>query len=213
MTRVLVFAHALIFEKFSGIMASSSCEHSRSSPYSEDIRWRIIWQKLALDHKCPEIAQNLNIDISTVKRILQKFEMTGNVTKKNYPTDRASRKITEPVQYFILHLLMRRPGIYLREIKSEVMVNFQLQITVSAVCKFLQKMKFTRQRLTTYAMQRDDNLRQQFVHDVSLYSSDNLLFIDETGTDKTAAVRRIGYSLRGNPVKAQNCLSKGSISQ
>ena len=62
MTRVLVFAHALIFEKFSGIMASSSCEHSRSSPYSEDIRWRIIWQKLALDHKCPEIAQNLNID-------------------------------------------------------------------------------------------------------------------------------------------------------
>ena len=135
--------------------------------------------------------------------------MTGNVTKKNYPTDRASRKITEPVQYFILHLLMRRPGIYLREIKSEVMVNFQLQITESAVCKFLQKMKFTRQRLTTYAMQRDDNLRQQFVHDVSLYSSDNLLFIDETGTDKTDAVRRIGYSLRGNPVKAQKLLVKG----
>lgn len=190
-------------------MAATSCEKRRSSPYSEDVRWRIIWQRFAQDRSNHEIAENLSIDASTVKRIIRKFESTGNVTKKAYPSEKASRKIVEPIQFFILHLLMRRPGVYLREIRREVMANFQLELTESALCKFIKRMKFTRQRLTTYAMQRDDHLRQQFSEDVSLYRVHNLIFIDETGTDKTDAVRRVGYSLRGNPVKAQKLLVRG----
>lgn len=54
----------------------ASCE-KRCSAYSEDLRWRIIWQKFALCHNNHEIA---NIDISTVKRIAKKFEISGSVT-------------------------------------------------------------------------------------------------------------------------------------
>jgi len=187
----------------------TSCDKTRCSPYDEDIRWRIVWQRFALDHCLDRIAENLSISVSTVKRILQLFQITGGVAKKVYPTDKAYRKISEPVQFFILHLLLRRPGIYLREVASEVKVNFQLEITESALCKFIKKMDFTRQKLTNYAIQQDDGLRQQFRNDVALYPAKTLLFVDETGTDKTDAVRKFGYSLRGHPVKAQKLLVRG----
>ena len=105
----------------------TSCQKKRSSAYSEDLRWRIIWQKFALDHTSLEIAENLNIGLSTVKRIVLKFEISGSVTKKAYPTTQAKRKITEPIQFFILKTVMERPGIYLREIIRELEANFQLE--------------------------------------------------------------------------------------
>ena len=71
------------------------------------------------------------------------------------------------------------------------------------MCKFLSKIGFTRQRLATYALQRDEDLRHQYVADVSLYTQDMLVFIDETGTSRTDTVRKFGYSLGGKPVRAQ----------
>ena len=155
------------------------------------------------------IATNLNVDLSTVRRVIDTFSATGTVAKKVYPTENAFRKITEPVKFFILHLILEKPGIYLREITAKVRSTLGVELTESAVCKFLSKIGFTRQRLATFALQRDDLLRQQFVADVSLYARDTLVFIDETGTNRTDTVRRVGYSLRGKPVKAQKLVVRG----
>ena len=192
-------------------LGATSCEPRRSSAYSDDMRWRIVWQKyytLGCTHNA--IATNLNIDVSTVRRTLNIYSTTGTVSKKPYyPADRAFRKINEPVQLFILHLLLQKPGIYLREITAEVKCTLGLDITECAVCKFLSEVGFTRQRLATYALQRDEDLRRQFVTDVSLYAQDTLIFIDETGTNRTDTLRKFGYSLRGKPVRAQKLLVRG----
>ena len=113
------------------------------------------------------------------------------------------------MQLFILHLVLRKPGIYLRVITAEVELTLELDLTEGAVCKFLSKIGFTRQRLSTYALQRDEHLCQVFVADVSLYARDTLVFIDETGTNGTDTIRKFGYSLRGKLVKAQKLLVRG----
>ena len=187
----------------------ASCEPRRSSAYSEDVRWRIVWQSQALSLSSKEIAINLNIDMSTVKRILHIFTTTGDVCKRTYPSERSYRKISEPVQHYILYLILTRPGIYLREIVSELSTVLGLDITESAVCKFFKKIGFTHHKLTTYALQRDDTLRQQYVSDVAIYPRETLLFIDEMGTDRKDAIRMYGYSLRGKALKAQKLLVRG----
>ena len=58
----------------------------------------------------------------------------------------ANRNINETVQHFILYLVIGRPGIYLREIVSELSAVLgldQSDVTESAVCKFLKKVGFT----------------------------------------------------------------------
>ena len=64
-----------------------------------------------------------------MRRILTIFSNTGTVSKKVYPSEKAFRKITKPVQYFILHLVLKKPDIYLQEITTEVKGTLGLDIT------------------------------------------------------------------------------------
>ena len=57
----------------------TSCEPLHTAAYSNDVRWRIVWQREALDLSCYEIAQKLNIDVSTVYRVIRQFRVTGDV--------------------------------------------------------------------------------------------------------------------------------------
>ena len=70
----------------------TSNEPARSSAYSEDLRWKIIWQRLALELPTKVVAKNLCIDGSTVRRTCEAFNNTGAVSKKAYPVERASKR-------------------------------------------------------------------------------------------------------------------------
>ena len=63
--------HVLVFVTIK--MASTSCESKRCSAYSEDLRWRMVYQHEALDLSCKDVAANLCVDPSTVSRIVSLF--------------------------------------------------------------------------------------------------------------------------------------------
>ena len=119
------------------IAIMTSCEHSRSSAYEKDLRWRIIWQKEGLQLSDDTIASNLNIDKSTVSRTMERFITTGTVDKLPYPKERATRKLTDPAKLFIFHLVLNSPGITLREIQEELLYTLLIQIDVSNICRLL----------------------------------------------------------------------------
>lgn len=73
----------------------------------------------------------------------------------------------------------------------------------------MKRVGFTRKKLVTYALQRDDSTRQQFTTDVSLYGQESLVFVDKTGTNARDSIRCHGYSLRGKPLQAQKLLLRG----
>ena len=73
-----------------GILNMTSCEPKRSSAYADDLRWRIVWQVEGLGYTYGDVAKNLCVDKSTVKRIVDRFKLSGCVSKKPYPTQRAA---------------------------------------------------------------------------------------------------------------------------
>ena len=89
----------------------------RTSAYSNDLTWRIVWQHEAQGKSLSAIAESLCVDKFTVSRILRLFRQTGQISKKTYPKERSFRKLTSPAELLILHLVIERPGIYLREIQ------------------------------------------------------------------------------------------------
>lgn len=190
----------------------ASAQPNRTSPYSEELRWRIIYQCYGLGLTYRHIATNLNVDVSTVCRTIQRFKVTGNVHKRAHPKghDCQLTQLTVYDEYFIMELVAEKPGIYLREIQDEVCKMTGTDISTSTIWNFLHKNGFTHRKLNRVASQRSDVLRSQFMLDMSLFSSEMLVFLDESGTDRRDAQRRYGYSLRGKPAKAVSLHSRGS---
>ena len=81
----------------------------------------MVWQREALGLSLKAVASNLGVDPSTVSRVVSLFKSTGSVQKRPYPKDaRPNKKLTKTVQLTILHAALQRPGIYLRELQTEV---------------------------------------------------------------------------------------------
>ena len=108
-----------------------------------------------------------------------------------------------------MKLIINNPGILLREVQKELDDVLFLKISISTIYRFLHKNGFTKQKLQLCALQRSEILRQQFIVDVSVYTTDMLVFIDETGTDRRNTVRNYGYSLRGKPLKNPTLFVRG----
>ena len=130
------------------------------------------------------------------------------MTVLSHPCD-TNRKLTEPAQLFVLNLVLQKPGIYLCEIQKEIQEFLTLEISLGTICKFLHSSGFTRQRLRNLAIQQDMFLRQKYIIDVSVYSPDMFVFVDETGADRRNKLRRYAYSLRGRPAVNNTLLVRG----
>ena len=187
----------------------TSGEPRRSSAYSEDLRWRMVWQREALGYTYKQISENLGVDCSTVQRTIALFSATGSVQKRAYPKDKASRKLTPIAQMFVLNLVLEKPGIYLHEVQRELEESLLLDISLSTLCTFLHKSGFTHKKLRTVALQQDHILREQFSTEVSVYNTEMFVFVDETGSDARNKLRNRGHSIRGKPAKNHTFLVRG----
>ena len=142
-----------------------------------------------------EAEDNLSVDESTVWRTIKLFELKGTVSKRPYPR-RKQKKMTDTVKLLILNLIVDNPGIYLREVQDELYSLAGIDISITSICNFLKESGFTRQKMRKIARQRDYQLRNDFISDVSIYQRHMLVFVDETGTDRRDCLRKYAYSQR-----------------
>ena len=91
-------------------------------------------QSLGLHLPYSELASNLCVDVSIVKRTVKLFNQTGSVSKKVYDKSGLPRKLTETVKYYIIRFILQHPGIYLREIVAEILA---VELSESAICGVL----------------------------------------------------------------------------
>ena len=99
-----------------------SYEPSRSKAYNSDIRWRIVYQRFALEYSVQCVSANLGVSQSTVHRIGSLFHSTGSVDLKVVPDKGAMliKSLSSYDEFYIMELVVERPGIYLREICFEL---------------------------------------------------------------------------------------------
>ena len=107
---------------FEFVLAKSLCKYSAelscSSAYSCDLCWRIVYQHFGTGLSCRDVAKHLNVDPSTVRRIVSRFDETGSVD----PTDRKGVpcKLSNYDENIIIAILLEKPGMYLHELQYEM---------------------------------------------------------------------------------------------
>lgn len=187
-----------------------SYEPSRSKAYENDLRWRIVYQLRALEYSANRVSNNLGVSVSTVRRIARLFDTAGNVDKKSCrDRGQALKHLTSYDEWIIMELVLERPGIYLLEICRELRHFTGTEASEATVCRFLQKVGFTRTKIQHVALQWNEERRARYLAEMQQYEADMFVFVDETGTDRRDCMRKFGYSLRGKRTKSQKLLIRG----
>lgn len=171
----------------------------------------MVFQVQSLNKTCREVGECLNVDPATVSRTNCLFDFTGGVSKKKYPPNKGTRKLTEIDMLICLELAIERPGIYLGEIRQQLLEETGTDVTECTISRFLHASGFTRQKMITTALQRSDLLRFEFLTDMSVYRGhpELFVFVDETGSDRRDTMRKFAYSIRGRPAIVSKLLVRG----
>ena len=144
-------------------MASQSAEPGRKAPYSPDLRWRVVWQRIAFEFSFRKIAENLSIAPSTARAIFKMFEETGDVVAKTQPKREDTRCLDTHHEVFVIALVMECPSMYLHEMCKAIEVATRVCVSEATVCRILRKNGLTRKKIRTVAVERRAEYRASFM--------------------------------------------------
>jgi hypothetical protein len=87
--------------------------------------------------------------------------------------------------------------------------KFGEKVSERSIGRTLRSEGWTRTTIRRVAQQRDDDLRDLYLHKISKYKSYHLVFVDESGCDRRAGYRRWGWSPKGTSPVQITKLSRG----
>lgn len=109
-----------------------SAEPYRKKAYSVDLRWRVVYQRIAINLPFDDFAKNLNIAASTAHRTYMLFERTGEVDPVDSSSGREElRKLDRSGELYVIGLILENPSIYLHEVCQELKECFDFAISPS----------------------------------------------------------------------------------
>ena len=143
------------------------------------------------------IANTLYVHVSTVRRIVSRYNSFSDVTPTRYRPG-PSRLLGQPDVYnVILEALLDRSNMYLHEIRELLFEKTGIQASITTIYRTLRRLGLTRKRLRRICMRQNDIRRREFMEEMSYIDPSMILWLDETGSDKRNARRTHGYHIRG----------------
>ena len=174
-----------------------------TTPYSDDLRWRIVWLQIARDMNPSEIANLLCVSESSVRHYTQRFYESGSVSPMEYHHG-PHKLLDEFEQVTVMQSLLNKPSMYLTEVRDALLEATGRDVHLSTICRTVHRLGFTRQKLRKVAIQRSEEKRGEFAAEVNFLDPNMFVWLDETGFDQRNNIRRYGYGLRGmTPVDHQ----------
>lgn len=144
------------------------------------------------------IADIVNCSLRSVVRARANLRVFGNLHAPRNSGGRQPCVLPHILETLIDHLLMK-PDLYLDEMADFIWEEFELEVSEYSIRRSLRACKWSKKRNRQVAYERDPDLRDAFLHELSEYKSFQLVFVDESGCDTRSGVRRTGWAPRGVP--------------
>ena len=186
-----------------------SAEPGRTTAYSKDLRWRVIWQRLGMGLGYREIAHRLNISVGTAYNTFKLFEHTGSVEAKKARKRPELCKLDYHHQLYVIGLVLDNPKLYLHEVCHHVKEITNTEVSPATICSLLASYGITRKKIQHVALQRRVEYRGLYIANISFFPKEVLVWVDETGCDNREMLRKFGYSIRGERAISQKLLVRG----
>ena len=161
--------------KFKETNVLMSVEPARMLAYSTDLRWRVVWQRIAMELNYREIAFRLNISVGTAYNTFKLFEKTGNVDAKQQRKRPEKYKLDNYHQLYVISLVLENPTLDLCEICTALKDVTGTVVAPSTMCKLLGLFDFSRKKIQHVALQRSPSQRAAFFAHITCYPKEMLV--------------------------------------
>lgn len=105
--------------------------------------------------------------------------------------------VTWKMEQAVHALLEERPWYYQDEIQAFLLDAFDVDISVRSVSNLLSRLKITRKKLRVEAAQRSAELRTDWKYHLQFFTADQIICVDESGSDERDGDRTYGWAVRG----------------
>jgi hypothetical protein len=75
--------------------------------------------------------------------------------------------------------------------------EFEVEVSCFSIRRALKDVKWSKKNTYNIAQERNADLRDEYMYDVSAYRSEQLVFIDESGVDKSIGIHRKAWAPQG----------------
>ena len=93
--------------------------------------------------------------------------------------------------------LLDKPDLYLHEMELFFLDEFEVSVPKSTISDALHRKGWSKKTARQKAKERNPDLRDDYCHLISEFSSYHLVYVDESGCDKRIGIRRTGWSPLG----------------
>jgi transposase len=151
------------------------------------IRWRYR-QHMPVD----QIAANAACHVSTVYRILSRYELTGNP----YALDRGhrARVLDDDDLRYLLAVVRAQPKSYLDELQTRLWTVRGVFVSLSTLCRTLYRLGYSRKAVSREAAERDELLRAVWRAEYCHLPPECMVWLDESGLDDRGHARTEGWA-------------------
>lgn len=167
--------------------------------------WEAGWER-------SDICEALLVSQSSLYRWLDNYENLGSVVKPPSPLRGRRRTITRAVLTGLHLLLQDNPDAYLDELVWWLAIHHDIAISSSQLHANLVQAGLTRKLLRKLAIERDEQLRQEWrdmMREEFSPDGSQWVFVDETSKNEHAYFRRYGRALRGERAELKDVFVRG----
>lgn len=178
---------------------ASGLIHSKVSKHaSDDVKYHCLYGYFFLGVSKAKLAKIYAKDICTISNWLQKFEETGNVSRRRNVKE-LYRKFDEQKRSWLINLYKEKPILYQREAVHLFQEKFGMSIGVSSISIILHEAKLTWKVLERRAIQIQMSDIIRFTQELASidWMFHELVFLDEAAFDNADMLRRKGYAIKG----------------
>lgn len=142
------------------------------------------------------IARTACCSTRSVRKIRSNLRCFG--TTKAPPNGVGRRRtITPPMLSALLEQLIEKPELYQDEMAIFLYDEFDVVVTTPTISRALALAGWSRKAARCIAKERNADLRDFYLHNLSEFRSYHLVYIDESGCDNRIGFRRTGWSPLG----------------
>lgn len=177
---------------------------------STDMRYRMVHWHDNLGKSSPEIAELAGCSERTVREVLRLHREFGDVRNPFVAPRGRQRSMNTTDLDYICSLLDANPALYLDELKDQLSLYRDLDVSLATLSRALRWLAITRKRISKAALERNELLRATWQAEYGDIPAEFCIWLDESSVDDRTNQRRNGWSAMGQACVRRELFIRGT---